>query len=94
VLYKLFTWLVLLGIAYTLCLYSYTNLSSEGFVFIVEGLYLFVSIIVINTIYTSTDCDGSKYKEYIKSHYEQLFICTECLKKLNIKTSIIYKWYH
>jgi hypothetical protein len=75
-------------------MFGYSNISSEAFVFIIESLYLCIFIIVLSNIYFSSMNSANLYLEYIKIYYGQIFIYSSFIKKLNIKSCIIYRCTH
>jgi len=74
-------------------LYSFVNLSSEGFIFFIEGIYLSIIIIVLNNIYLTKNNDNI-YVQSKNVYYEHIFIISFLFKSLNIKSCIQYRCFH
>ena len=83
-----------MSIIYIMCMYSYVNFSSEGFIFSVEGLYLCILLIFLKSAYSVSNDSLSEYGKLITYHYEHLYIYSWLLKKTNIKVSILYRCFH
>lgn len=87
-------WLGYMSILYISCMYAYVNLSSEVFIFSVEGIYICILLIILRSLYVEILIHEVKYKELLKIYYEQVYIYTNILKKLNVKAGIIYGFFH
>jgi len=93
VFYRITSWLLFIVFLYLGTFYSYTNLSGESFIFLVEGFYISVVLMVLYSVYHTSKVDNL-YVEYLKLHYERVFIYSIFLKKLNVKATLLYRCFH
>ena len=92
--FNLLRWFSLLILLYVVGIYSYTMLSAENFVFIIEGLYLCIAISFLSGLYIHSVRQLSLLEKVYISHYEQLYVGSHFLKKINIRLSILYRFCH
>lgn len=86
-LYRVFSWLIFVVFLYLGAFYSYTNLSSESFIFLIECFYMVILLVVLYNLYF-VNSKTTLYSEYLKLHYERVFIYSIFLKRLNVKKYI------
>lgn len=91
---NLLRWLFVISFLYCIGMYTYTNMSAEGFIFLIEGIYLCISLIILKSLYTPIMNISDIYIHYINAQFELLYVYSNILKKLNLKISIIYKCFH
>ena len=89
--YRFLNWLYFLVFIYFILLFTYINISSESFVFAIEVIYLLILSLILKSFYNLSLNILFLYKNYIKIHYEHLYITSVILKKLNIKNCAIYR---
>lgn len=92
IFYRIVNWLTILSVLYVLMSFSLVNLSPECFIFFIGVIYISVLISYLGPYRTMLYT--IKYHIYIKTYYEQVFIYSNFVKKLNIKTCIIYRYFH